>query len=263
MARNEDEERQRFAESLDQAAARGTKISFWWRDDDAVDATPALERLLALSGKYDLPLALAVVPKPATAALAERLARTPNVSVLQHGWRHRNHAPADEKQVELSGHRPGEVVLDELKLGFDRLTELFPTQFLPVLVPPWNRIADSVRERRQEVGLTGLSTFGQAPAGDPHWVSVHLDIIEWRPVRRPLDPAVAYAALAAEVQRRLAGGPEPLGIMTHHLVHEEGSWDFLDDLLAIVARHPAIAWPSHAALFDLVRIRLGRRGRSA
>ena len=35
---------------------------FWWRDDDATALTPALERLLALSRRSDVPLALAVIP---------------------------------------------------------------------------------------------------------------------------------------------------------------------------------------------------------
>jgi hypothetical protein len=34
-------------------------------------------------------------------------------------------------------------------------------------------------------------------------------------------------------------------------VHEEASWDFLDDLFDLIAKHRAVAWPSHAALFDL------------
>lgn len=251
MARDGDEKRQRFAESLGQAGAHGVRIPFWWRDDDAVDATPALERLLTLARKHDVPLALAVVPKPATAALATRLASEPNVSVLQHGWQHRNHAPEDEKRMELGGHRPVGVVLDELRLGFGRLAELFSAQFLPVLVPPWNRIADGVRERRLEVGLAGLSAFGAAPPGDPHWINAHLDIFEWRPERRSLTPAEAYTILAAELEKRLVGDPEPIGIMTHHLVHEEVSWSFLDDLFGLIAKHPVSAWPSHPALFGL------------
>jgi peptidoglycan/xylan/chitin deacetylase (PgdA/CDA1 family) len=253
VAGNGGEERQRFAETLDQAAARGMKIRFWWRDDDAVDVTPSLEKLLAVSQKYEVPLALAVVPKQATAALAKRLEKEPNVSVLQHGWRHRNHAPDGDKQVELGNHRPADEILGELRLGFDRLTELFPTSFLPVLVPPWNRIADGVRKRSNEIGLTRLSTFGPAPADDPHWINVHLDIIEWRPVQRPVEPGAAYAVLVTEMKRRLAGDPEPIGIMTHHLVHEGANWAFLDDLFRLIAKHPAVGWSPHPALFDLAK----------
>ena len=42
--------RDRLAALLDQAEAEGRDITFWWRDDDAEDATPALNRLLELAG---------------------------------------------------------------------------------------------------------------------------------------------------------------------------------------------------------------------
>ena len=50
-----------------------------------------------------VPLALAVVPANATPALAERLARTPGVDLLQHGYAHTNHAPAARQE---DGARP-------------------------------------------------------------------------------------------------------------------------------------------------------------
>jgi len=260
-----DAARARLLALLDEAAANSQAIDFWWRDDDAEDATPALDQLLALAARYDLPLALAVVPKGATEALAERLASDPRVAVLQHGWTHENHAGAGEKKIELGGTQPLEETLDQLQRGRERLTMLFPERFLPVLVPPWNRIAADVRAARGDVGLTGLSTSGPAeggPAeggqvaggsakGEQHQVNVHLDIFEWRPVRRPLLSAEAYARLSAEVARRLKGGAEPLGIMTHHLVHEPASWSLLEELMATVARHPAVRWTEIKALFKL------------
>ena len=33
-----------------------------------------------------------------------------------------------------------------------------------------------------------------------------------------------------EINRRLQGSAEPIGIMTHHLVHEEKSWELVDEL---------------------------------
>ncbi len=41
---------------------------------------------------------------------------------------------------ELGLHRPKSVVLDELRDGMLKLSQLFKTRFVPVLVPPWNRI---------------------------------------------------------------------------------------------------------------------------
>jgi hypothetical protein len=153
--------------------------------------------------------------------------------------------------MELGDHRPLDAVLGDLNQGFARLTVLMPEKFLPVLVPPWNRMSDSVRDARQQTGLFGLSMFGPTPGNDLHWVNTHLDIFEWKPVRRPIERAEAYACLSSELERRLAEDPEPLGILTHHLVHEEASWDFLDELFGLTAKHPAVAWPAAGELFRL------------
>lgn len=246
-----DEERDRFVALLDSAAARSRAIPFWWRDDDAITSTPQLARLLSLARRHQVPLALAVVPKDAEPALAEALADEPQVYVLQHGWQHMNHSPADEKKMELGEHRPLPAVLDELARGFERLNKLMAQRFVPALVPPWNRIANAVRDARSEVGLPGFSGFGPAPADAQHWVNTHVDIIDWR-ARRPQPRATLYAALREEVERRLTvTDPEPLGILTHHLVHQDGSWDFLDEFLALTADHAAVHWPPIPDLYGL------------
>ena len=78
-----------LAIELDHWTAAGRQASFWWRDDDAVAWTPALERLLARA--EGLPVALAVIPGEAEPALGEALAEFDGVRALQHGWRHENH----------------------------------------------------------------------------------------------------------------------------------------------------------------------------
>src|SRR5579872_2203932 len=143
---------------LDIWQSAGRTASFWWRDDDAITRTRALDRLLALS--EDAPIALAVVPGYAERALAERLADIPAVTVLQHGWRHINHAPAGERKSELGAHRPLGQRLEQLRLGWERLRSLFGPRALGVLVPPWNRIAPDLVARLPELGLHGLSISG-------------------------------------------------------------------------------------------------------
>ena len=109
-----------------------------------------------------------------------------------------------------------------------------------------------VAEARTEAGLVGLSMSG--PAGKaPHQINVHLDIFEWRPFRRPITLAVGFTRLAAEIERRLAGDPEPIGIMTHHLVHEEESWRMLEKLFALLGNSRAVAWPRAEELFGLIQ----------
>lgn len=245
-----DAARDRFAGLLNEARARSIRIAFWWRDDDATTATPELDRLLALAAHHGVPIALAVIPKDATTELAERLADEPQVSVLQHGWQHQNHSPPDEKKMELGAHRPLSEMLEELSQGRARLEWLFPQRFLPVLVPPWNRIAAAVRETRGDARLIGFSAFGPAPPDEAHSVNTHLDIIDWR-TRGPLPRAEAFVLLCREMERRLGGDPEPLGLLTHHLLHQEPSWAFLDELLETTTGHDAVTWPSVPALFAL------------
>lgn len=247
-----DAQRQRFADLLDSAAETSQKLRFWWRDDDAQIVTPALERLLTLAGRHQVPLGLAVIPKGATHDLAERLTTEPQVTVLQHGWQHKSHSPDGERKMELGDHRPLTDVLGELEQGFRRLSELFPAAFRPVLVPPWNRIGDRVRDARTEVGLIGFSGLGPAPAGAPHWTNVHVDIIDWK-AEGPRPRAAIYERLIREVEGRLDGADEPIGIMTHHLVHREASWATMEELLSLIGGHAAVQWPQVDDLFGLSR----------
>lgn len=245
--------REQLVDLLERASARSTLIKLWWRDDDAIDATPALDRLLDIAGRYKLPLAIAVVPKQATEALAGRLNQEPLVSVLQHGWRHRNHSPDDRKKAEFGEHRPLEEMVGELTQGFDRLLALLPEQFLPALVPPWNRVCAAVREAQSSVGLLGLSTFGPAETDGAHRVNTHVDIIDWT-TRGLKQPDTIYGLLCDEVERRLAGSHEPIGILTHHLVHQDDSWGFLDELFGLLRSHPTVRWPPTSELFHLAPI---------
>src|SRR3954471_6826472 len=75
---------------LDCWGEAGRIAKLWWRDDDAVAATPELAALLRLAGAT--PMALAVIPALATADLAASLRDVPCSAVLQHGWRHVNRA---------------------------------------------------------------------------------------------------------------------------------------------------------------------------
>ena len=68
-------------------------LPLWWRDDDATDVTPALTGLTALSTDLGLPVHLAVIPKPASEALASHCAGHRCLVPVVHGWSHANTAP--------------------------------------------------------------------------------------------------------------------------------------------------------------------------
>ena len=230
---------------LDAWRSAGRTATFWWRDDDAVAPGSALDRLLGMAGRHDVPAGLAVVPKHATQALADRLAAVATVGVLQHGWAHVNHADPGEKKMELGDHRPTPLVVDELSAGFDRLSTLFGFRFLPVLVPPWNRIGHGVRSRLAEVGFAGLSLFGARTHRLRNGLVLansHVDPIAWRRDRGFTGTDVALAALIGHLSDRRNGRADPdeaTGLLTHHLVHDEATWAFLERCLEVLASHSA------------------------
>ncbi|WP_224406065.1 polysaccharide deacetylase family protein [Afifella sp. IM 167] len=248
MTKAEDE-KSRFVEALDKAANEGCAISFFWRDDDATEPTDELDRLLALFAEEELPLGLAVIPEPASPELAERLKHLPGVAVLQHGLAHRDHSHEGEKKSEFPASRDLRRCLTDIELGRERLHALFSSP-LPVFVPPWNNIADAVAEALPSLGIFGLSRLGRSRglAGERN---AHLDVIEWRTTRAFIGREVAWRCLADEAQKRLAGEEGPIGILTHHLAHDDGCWDFSAELVELLCDHRGAAMPPVADIFGL------------
>lgn len=252
--RETERELHRFEAALDAARRGGITLSFWWRDDDAVEVTPQLEELLALREGAGVPLALAVIPKFAKPELIGRIRRSGSVAVLQHGWAHDKHSPPGEKASEFGESRPLEDSLADLKAGHERLAPLAGDLFLPVLTPPWNRIGAAAREARHSAGLTGLSVFGRA-GNESNVCNTHFDVIAWKTTRGFIGMKKAWHLLANEVERRLETPPgetaEPIGILTHHLVHDPQTNAFLKLLLEKLQGRPEIAWPPIRELFSL------------
>ncbi len=247
-------DRANFEQALTGALARaqhvGKVLDFWWRDDDAVSVTAPLDRLLDQSERFGVPLVLAVIPEQAEPDLFIRIADLDRVTVSQHGFAHRNHEPPLTKKTELGTARSADLVLDELARGRDMLAGQAGSRFAPILTPPWNRIAPDVAKRRVEIGLTGLSTYG--PVGDePHHVNAHVDMIDWHGWRGFIGWDRVTVMLNKEIDRRLAGPNEPIGLLTHHLVHDEETWAFLEAFLSLASDHPAVRWPNPPSLFGL------------
>lgn len=239
-----------FRAALEKAAHENRQIDFWWRDDDAVGPTRALDRLIGVARARQVPLALAVIPAEAEHALARRIADEPLVTVLQHGWRHARHNPPDAKKAEFGDHRPLDTMLAEIDAGTDRLHALFGDRHLPVFVPPWNRIGANLATRLAASRDLAVSAHSPRLPSKPGRIDTHCDIIAWRTTRSAVPRAEAFGLLAEEVERRLDGASTgPIGILTHHLVHDEATWQLLDAILAAIAASPAARWPDSATLF--------------
>ena len=212
--------------------AAGRTAELWWRDDDAADVGPELDRLLDLQRETAIPLALAIVPAHATPALAERLAGEPGVDLLQHGYAHVNHAPQGEgRKIELGPHRPAMIVLGELGTGWLALERLFGDRPLSVMVPPWNRIAPALVPTLPEIGFTGLSTFGARARAQPvrglRQINTHVDLIDWKETRGFAGEEAVLSALVGALAQARTGAGEPVGLLSHHLAMDGGAWDFL------------------------------------
>jgi hypothetical protein len=234
-------------EELDAWAAAGRRASLWWRDDDAIEPTPELARLLALAVARDLPLALAVIPARASQALAEWLMAHPaRVTLLQHGYAHQSHAREGEKKAELGAQRPASEVIDELSRGWQRMAALFGNGWAPILVPPYNRIAGEVVQGLAGLGFQGLSTYCPRAAvlAAPGLVQVntHVDIMHWPDPRGFLGQSESLDLLIAQLRARRLGevdADEPTGLLSHHPAHDEPAWAFLEALLDRLVEHPA------------------------
>lgn len=232
-------------------ADAGHVATIWWRDDDVAAVTPALERLLLLRRTYEIGLGLAVIPAALRPDLRQRLhEESQDVAVLQHGYAHQNHAPPSEKKIELGLHRPLPIVIGELGTGLVALTQAFGVRFLPVMVPPWNRIAPRLVPVLPEIGLHGLSAFGMRTRAVPvrglRQVNTHVDLIDWRGRRGFAGVEAALGMLAGHLGARRMSDPaaasadEPTGILSHHGVHDDEAWAFLDRLWNRLRTHPAV-----------------------
>lgn len=236
-------------DELDRWASDGLTARLWLRDDDAIEPTLALDRLLELTGRHGVPVLLAVIPSEAGSSLARRLEQIDGVSPCQHGCAHRNHAAPDQKKEELGSHRPLSTVLDDLTVARDRLADLFGSVVLPVLVPPWNRIATAVEAELPRLGFEALSAFGRKPAaGLARRIDCDLDIIDWKTNRGGRDPATLVPTLTQLLAAARREGGRAVGILAHHLVHDDIAWGFLTDLLARTRAHTAVRWVSFEAL---------------
>lgn len=205
---------------------------FWWRDDDARYPGPALDRLLELSRRFRAPLTIAAVPDGDMVALAAACATTPDIDLAIHGFRHENRAPAGQPSGEVNDGDTLEAVSSELEAAFAVFARagLKPDLF----VPPWNNAhatLDAALVRHELI----VSRYGELRASDasPPRLDAHLDVMRWKPQAR-FRGAVRFLLRARKllVQRRVLGAwHDPIGLLTHHLDHDEPTWRFVEAFL--------------------------------
>lgn len=234
---------------LDELSRRqdaGSPVTFWLRDDDAVVPSAALDRFNTLTEAYSVPATLAVIPENTGEALAKCLQPMSHIDIAVHGWSHSNYAPATQKRQELGSHRPVELVLGELSKGFDNLSTLYAKHFVPILVPPWNRITPNLLDSLAGVGFTALSAFGQEEPAVIKMLNTHVDLIDWKGTRggRATDLLIGDFINTIQTTRK------PIGFLTHHLVHDDAAWAFMETLFDATVRHTGCRWVSSREILD-------------
>lgn len=244
---------------LDRWAGAGRCAGFWWRDDDAGPDDPRLPALLARRRRLAVPLALAVVPERLTTATARAILADEGTGVLQHGIRHANLAAPGRRRRELAAEALAAGLDADMAAARERLARTFGPRFHAVMVPPWNRIDDRVREALAAAGFHGLSALGPRPAarhGALGLANVHIDILDWKGGRRFAGEEACLAAACRHLRARRLGrvdGGEATGLMTHHLAHDRDCLGFIDRFVATVRDHAAARWLGAADLFPRMR----------
>lgn len=217
----------------------GLTLPVWWRDDDAVRATPELEQLHDIAAELRLPVQLAVIPDKAERSLSRFVDHAPWLTPVVHGWRHTSHAPQGAKNAEFGHPRDGAGA--ELARALRRAQDIFGPRLTPLFVPPWNRIAADYLPVLADLGYAGVSAYG---GRDGAWavpglvqINTHVDPINWRGDRNLVAPEALIGGLVDTLERRRKGHAdvlEPLGLLTHHLVHSEAIWRFTYDILSVL-----------------------------
>ena len=229
--------------SLEEEIARWDKpAKLWLRDDDAIAPATALDRLGEFADRFQIPTVIAVIPQLAEKQLARWVEDNRQMKVAMHGISHINHAGVNEKKCELGLHRGRQIIIDELSEHCKRSKDMFGEHFTGMLVPPWNRIDKSLIPELEAIGFSSLSTYGWACSNDILQINTHVDIIDWKASRSgwPLDKIIDD--LCSALQHARENNVGPVGILTHHLVHDEKNWQMLSELLEILAAQEKIEW---------------------
>lgn len=220
-------------------------LPIWWRDDDAQDVSPELETLISLSEHLQIPVYLAVVPRGATRALAIRIAESPSMIPVVHGWSHTNHAEPTANRSEFPNNRPSSEMLEELVEGKRRLERLFGEKLAPVFVPPWNHIGSAATQLLPDAKYKVLSVCDPRPsvqAGEKLvQLNTHLDPIAWREGEILRDPAELISHVTTNLRDRRKGktdNREPFGLLTHHLAMKDDAWEFTQEFWQEILKGP-------------------------
>jgi hypothetical protein len=235
---------------------------FWVRDDDATETSAPLAQLHALTNRFDITIGLAVIPGTMHQSLPDYLnGDAPNFRPMCHGWKHINHGPST-RPAEFGRERPLTQLLQDAAVARKAFVRHFRTT-QPIFVPPFNRISNSLTRRLPNLGFAAVSaipnrlskkmldlraTMGWIPklnlprlVATPR-IDTHIDLIDWRAQTAVENEVIARALVRQLRGRRMAEPDAPIGLLTHHLVHDGPIWRLCDELLDTLRSHDAVGF---------------------
>jgi len=137
------------------------RAAFWLRDDDACRDSAALQRMLETAEAASLPVGVAAIPATLEPSLADAVARSRFVTVIQHGYAHRNHAPPEERKMELGPHRGADETLASLLAVSIRCGEASASDSLPFSSRRGTGLATRSLRGCLRSGCAGFRLWGQ------------------------------------------------------------------------------------------------------
>jgi hypothetical protein len=244
------------------ADSSSSKAHFWIRDDDAVETSTNLKRLSEVATRHETKIGLAVIPGEITTGLQEYLAESVHQFYpMCHGWKHINHN-LGKKPAEFGPDRPIASMIEDAEVALRSFRQFFGSS-QPIFVPPFNRITPALVSALPQVGFAGVSLMPSyferkllqlssrmqwrgivrmPEFKDGHRIDVHLDIIDWK-ARTAQSVEVVSDCLVQQLRGRRLGllkSDAPIGILTHHLVHDEPVWHALESLLDFLRSHASV-----------------------
>jgi hypothetical protein len=251
---------------LDLWSRAGIVATFWIRDDDACEVTPQLQRLSELAERHGVEIALAVVPGKLQIGLLPYLRqRNSPFHPMCHGWKHVDYGPSG-KPGEFGPDRPPSAVHQDAVSAFQEFTVHFGADGV-VFVPPYGRITPELVEALPEIGFLGVSAgpanlerrlarvmtqiswLPSVPIGRERSVAhfdVHIDPFDWmRNTARPSNAVCAEIVGHLRLRRNgIVPRQAPIGLLMHHLVHDEAMWSLCDGLVGALSKHSAVQFPA-------------------
>ena len=263
---------------LDLWSDRGLRARFWLRDDDACDMSPQLARLFDLASQYKLNIGLAVIPGKLNPGFVDMLAdMKERFHPMCHGWIHADYGRFGEPG-EFGRDRPLSSLRSDAEQAYKAFSQSFGTG-KAIFVPPFGRITSGLVKALPQIGFAGISTGPSyielkilrmnsampwmpvipIPKGSEiRRFDVHIDVLEWQ--RKTARDSEAIATNIVEnlrVRRRGFITPRhPIGLLTHHLVHDEHVWQLCNEILCSLSAHEAVEFMNADCLFEEDRQRL-------